>query len=75
VTTKLSQLVAISTWNLFNRETIILSVQVLLFTLAGFYAGMKAQDKFNQRNFNRGLLMLLSLIGAILILRAVTQEA
>jgi len=75
VTTKLSQLVAISTWNLFNRETIILSVQVLLFTLAGFYAGMKAQDSVNQRNFNRGLLMLLSLIGAILILRAVTQEA
>ena len=75
VTTKLSQLVAISTWNLFNRETMTLSVQVLLFTLAGFYAGMKAQDKVNQRNFNRGLLMLLSLIGAILILRAVTQEA
>jgi len=75
MTTKLSQLVAISTWNLFNRETITLSVQVLLFTLAGFYAGMKAQDKVNQRNFNRGLLMLMFLIGAILIIRAVTQEA
>jgi len=75
MTTKLSQLVAISTWNLFNRETITLSVQVLLFTLAGFYAGMKAQDKVNQRNFNRGLLMLMFLIGAILIIRGVTQEA
>jgi len=72
VTTKLSQLVAISTWNLFNRETVLLSVQVLLFTLAGFYAGVKAQDRVNQRNFNRGLMVLLSLIGMILIVRAVT---
>jgi uncharacterized membrane protein YfcA len=75
VTTKLSQLVAISTWNLFNWETITLSVQVLLFTLAGFYAGIKAQDRVNQRNFNRGLLILLSVIGIILLLRSLTQEA
>jgi uncharacterized membrane protein YfcA len=74
VTTKVSQLVAISTWNLFNWDTIKLSLQVLLFTLAGFYAGLKAQDRVNQRNFNRGLLVLLSLIGVILILRAITQD-
>ena len=49
VTTKLTQLVAISTWNLFNWDTISLSVQVLLFTLVGFYAGIKAQDRVNQR--------------------------
>jgi len=75
VTTKLSQLVAISTWNLFNRETITLSIQVLLLTLAGFYAGIKAQDRVNQVTFNRGLLALLSLIGVILIVRALTQGA
>jgi uncharacterized membrane protein YfcA len=75
VITKISQLIAISTWNLFNWETITLSVQVLLFTLAGFYAGMKAQDRVNQRNFNRGLLVLLSVIGVILLLRALTQDA
>jgi uncharacterized membrane protein YfcA len=75
VTTKLTQLVAISTWNLFNRDTITLSVQVLLFTLAGFYAGIKAQDRVNQKNFNRGLLVLLSIIGAMLLLRALTQRA
>ncbi|MGH7795481.1 MAG: sulfite exporter TauE/SafE family protein [Candidatus Binatia bacterium] len=74
VTTKLSQLVAISTWNLFNWETLTLSVQVLVFTLAGFYGGIKAQDRVNQKTFNRGLLMLLSLIGVILIIRAVTQH-
>jgi uncharacterized membrane protein YfcA len=75
VTTKLSQLVAISTWNLLNWDTIKLSIQVLLFTLAGFYAGMKAQDSVNQRNFSRGLLVLLAVIGVILIVRAVTQDA
>ncbi|HKY09077.1 MAG TPA: sulfite exporter TauE/SafE family protein [Candidatus Binatia bacterium] len=74
VVTKVSQLVAISTWNLFNWETITLSVQVLLFTLAGFYAGIKAQDRVNQRNFNRGLLMLLTLIGITLLARSLTQE-
>jgi uncharacterized protein len=74
VTTKLSQLVAISTWNLFNRETIILSIQVLLFTLAGFYAGVKAQDRVNQGTFNRGLLVLLAAIGVILLVRALTQR-
>jgi hypothetical protein len=73
--TKLSQLVAISTWNLFNWETITLSVQVLLFTLTGFYAGIKAQDRVNQKNFNRGLLVLLSAIGATLLLRALTQQS
>jgi uncharacterized membrane protein YfcA len=75
VITKISQLIAISTWNLFNWETITLSVQVLLFTLAGFYAGIKAQDRVNQRNFNRGLLVLLSVIGVILLLRALTQDS
>jgi len=73
--TKLSQLVAISTWNLFNWETITLSVQVLLFTLAGFFVGIKAQDRVNQRNFNRGLLILLSGIGITLLLRAITQPS
>jgi uncharacterized membrane protein YfcA len=74
VTTKLSQLVAVSTWNLFNWETISLSLQVLLFTLAGFYAGMKIQDHVNQQTFNRGLLVLLTLVGLILIWRAFTQS-
>jgi uncharacterized membrane protein YfcA len=73
--TKLSQLVAISTWNLFNWETITLSVQVLLFTLAGFYAGIKAQDCVNQKTFNRGLLILLVVIGVTLLLRAFTQQS
>jgi uncharacterized protein len=71
--TKITQLIAISTWNLFNWATITLSIQVLLFTLAGFYTGMKMQDRVNQQTFNRGLMVLLFVIGLILILRALTQ--
>ena len=71
--TKASQLVAVSTWNLFNWETITLSLQVVLFTLLGFFAGLKTQDRVNQKTFSRGLMVLLSIIGVILITRALTQ--
>ena len=74
MTTKLTQLVAISTWNLFNWHTFKLSALVIVFTLAGFYAGLKAQDRVNQKTFNRALLVLLSFIGVALIARAVTQN-
>lgn len=68
--TKLTQLVAVSTWNLFNWETITLSLQVVFFTLLGFYAGLKTQDRVNQKTFTRGLMLLLTLIGVVLIVRA-----
>ena len=73
--TKIAQLVAVSTWNLFNWNTLTLSIQVVLFTLIGFFAGMKTQDRVNQKNFNRGLLVLLTVIGVLLIARALTQTA
>lgn len=74
VLTKASQLVAVSTWNLFNWGTLILTLEVTLFVLAGFYAGLKIQDRVNQRTFNHGLLLLLSAIGVILVVRALTQR-
>jgi hypothetical protein len=75
VITKLTQLIAVSTWNLFNGYTIKLSLLVLLFTLGGFYAGLKTQDRVDQKLFNRGLLFLLALIGLVLIVRAATQTS
>ena len=74
VFTKLSQLAAVSSWNLFNGSTLLLSLQVTLFTLAGFYAGLKTQDRVNQRTFNRALLILLFVIGVTLLMRALTQS-
>jgi len=73
--TKIAQLAAVSTWNLFNWNTLTLSIQVVLFTLIGFCAGLKTQDRVNQKTFNRGLLVLLTVIGIILIARALTQTA
>lgn len=74
VITKTSQLAAVSTWNLLNWTTLLLSLQVTLFILLGFYAGLKTQDRVNQQTFNRGLLVLLFVIGVTLILRALTQR-
>jgi uncharacterized membrane protein YfcA len=74
IITKLSQLVAVSTWNLFNWATLSLSLGVTLFVLLGFYGGLKTQDRINQQNFSRGLLALLFSIGVILVLRALTQR-
>ncbi len=74
IVTKLSQLIAVSTWNLFNPSTVSLSLGVTLFVLMGFYAGLKTQDRINQHNFNRGLLTLLFVVGLTLILRALTQR-
>jgi uncharacterized protein len=75
IITKLSQLLAVSTWNLFNWTTLSLSLGVTLFVLVGFYGGLKIQDRINQQTFSRGLVVLLFVIGLTLILRALTQPA
>lgn len=75
VITKLSQLIAVSTWNLLNWTTFSLSLGVTLFVLIGFYGGLKTQDRINQQTFSRGLVILLFVIGLILVLRALTQPA
>jgi len=68
--TKLSQLVAISTWNLFTAATLRLSLEITLFVLLGFYVGLKTQDRVNQHTFNRGLLFILFVIGLVLVVRS-----
>ena len=75
IITKLSQLLAVSTWNLFNSTTLSLSLGVTLFVLLGFYGGLKIQDRINQQTFSRGLMTLLFVIGLTLVLRALTQSA
>jgi uncharacterized protein len=73
IVTKVSQLAAVSTWNLFNRSNLVLSLEVTLFVLLGFYAGLKMQDRVNQKTFNRAVMLFLSAIGVTLVLRALTQ--
>jgi len=75
IITKASQLAAVSTWNLLNRATLLLSLGVTLLALLGFYAGLKTQDRVNQQTFNKALRILLFVVGVILIARALTQPA
>ena len=70
IVTKLAQLVAVSTWHLFAPATLKLSLEVTLFVLAGFYLGLKTQDRVNQETFNRALLVILFVIGVVLIWRS-----
>jgi uncharacterized membrane protein YfcA len=67
--TKISQLAAVSTWNLFNFETLRLSAGVTVFVMLGFYFGLKTQDRVNQKTFNRALLIILFAIGVMLVAR------
>jgi uncharacterized protein len=73
IVTKVSQLVAVSTWNLFNRSTLTLSLEVTVLVLLGFYVGLKVQDRINQQTFNRSLLLALFVIGVVLIVRSLRE--
>jgi uncharacterized membrane protein YfcA len=68
--TKISQLAAVSTWNLFTFATLRLSAAVTAFVLLGFYFGLKTQERVNQRTFTRGLLVILFVIGIMLVGRS-----
>jgi uncharacterized membrane protein YfcA len=70
IVSKVVQLIAITTWNLFNPWNLSLSVYVTLFIMAGFYLGLKTQDRVNEKVFNRVLLALISLFGVALIVNA-----
>jgi hypothetical protein len=72
IITKVSQLAAVSSWNLLNRSTLRLSLLVTAVILIGFYAGLKTQDRVNQQLFNRGLLILLFIISIALIVHSLT---
>jgi uncharacterized membrane protein YfcA len=67
---KCGQILALSTWNQFRWPLFQLSLLLIVLLCAGFYAGLKTQDRIDQRAFNRGLLALLFAIGATLIVRA-----
>ncbi len=70
IVNKVSQLIAVSTWNLLTLSTLRLSAVVTLYVLLGFYLGLKSQDRVNQKTFNRVLLSLLFVIGVTLMVRA-----
>ncbi len=70
IVTRVGQLVALSTWNLFTLPMLRLSLGLTFFILVGFYTGLKTHDRINQRTFNRVLLALLFTVGVALIIRS-----
>ncbi|MFQ5539954.1 MAG: sulfite exporter TauE/SafE family protein, partial [Candidatus Binatia bacterium] len=70
IVNKVSQLIAVSTWDLLTPSALRLSLVVTLYILLGFYLGLKSQDRVNQKTFNRVLLSLLFVFGVALMIRA-----
>lgn len=69
-TMKLSQLIALSRWQLLTTALVGQSLLLTVFVMLGFFAGLKTQDRLNQRAFNRAILVLLFLMGLGLIVKA-----
>jgi uncharacterized membrane protein YfcA len=67
---KWGQIAALSSWNQFSWRLFQVSVILIVLLCAGFYAGLKTQDRVNQRIFNHGLLFILLIIGVTLVFRA-----
>ncbi|MFQ5930613.1 MAG: sulfite exporter TauE/SafE family protein [Acidobacteriota bacterium] len=70
IVNKVSQLIAVSTWDLLTPSALRLSLVVTLYILLGFYLGLKSQDRVNQKTFNRVLLSLMFVFGVALMVRA-----
>jgi hypothetical protein len=68
---KMAQVVAVWRWNLFTLDRLWLSAAATAFAFAGFGIGLRVQDRIHQRTFNRVLLVLLALMGALLVAKAI----
>jgi hypothetical protein len=69
---KLVQLGAVTWYGLLTWPLLGLSALLTLVALAGFRFGLAVQDRLDQRAFNRLVLGFLGLLGAGLIVRALT---
>jgi len=67
---KAAQLVAVTQAGIMTLSLFQLSILATLLALAAFAAGLRAQDRMNQRVFNRVILSVLSALGVLLVFRA-----
>jgi uncharacterized membrane protein YfcA len=67
---KVAQTVAVWKWNLFTPARLWLSAAATVFAFAGFGIGLRVQDRINQRTFGRVVLVLLTVIGLLLLAKA-----
>jgi len=68
---KMAQVGAVWRWQLFTADRLWLSAAATAFAFAGFGIGLRVQDRIVQSTFNRVLLVLLVLMGALLVAKAI----
>ncbi|MGH7386419.1 MAG: TSUP family transporter [Candidatus Rokuibacteriota bacterium] len=67
---KLVQLGAVTWYGLLPWSLLWTSLALTAVGLAGFAVGLRAQDRLDQRGFNRAVLAFLALLGAWLLIRS-----
>src|SRR5262245_16936018 len=67
---KAAQFVAVTHAGIMTFPLFWLSALATLVALAAFAVGLRAQDRMNQRVFNRVILCMLSALGGLLVFRA-----
>lgn len=70
VVLKLTQLAAVSHYGLMSWGLLAVSLGLTVVALAGFYVGLKIQDRLDQRWFNRAVLTVLGATGLWLVYRS-----
>ena len=70
VTLKVVQLAAVSHFGLMSWDLFRLSLGLTAVALVGFYAGLRVQDRLDQRRFNRAVLVFLAATGLWLVYRS-----
>lgn len=69
---KLVQLGAVTYYGLLTWPLLLVSAALTVVALAAFFAGLSLQDRFDQRTFNRAILIFLAALGLWQTFRALT---
>ena len=67
---KTVQLVTLAWYGLLNWYLVGVSLGLAVTGLAGFWLGLKLQDRLDQRAFSRAVLVFLAVLGVWLVARA-----
>lgn len=70
VVLKLTQLAAVAHYGLMSWGLFTVSLGLTAVALVAFYAGLKVQDRLDQRRFNRAVLIFLGATGLWLVIRS-----
>ena len=70
VVLKVVQLAAVAHYGLLSWGLLEVSLGLTAVALTAFWLGLKVQDRLDQKNFNRAVLVFLAVLGFWLVLRS-----